>query len=236
MITFAICDDDIQYMEHVPDIIIDEYKKETSLDEECRCILFQSGKELVEKAREENIDVFFVDIECGEMLGFDIARELLKDRKDLGIVYITNHDHYVYNAFVCRPLGFIRKNAIDADIKIAMMNIVEYLEDKKRKITFESKNDSLSLYVSEIVVVEVFLHRLQITTIDRILEFNGTLSKYETLLESYGFIKISRSIWVNKKYITKVEGDQIYLCNRIIYTISRRKVKEVKRNLFGIGG
>lgn len=231
MVRFAICDDDIQYIKRITQVIESAYEELKTLDEACECILYSSGDALIKNFIRDEIDIFFLDIECGELSGFDIAKELLQRKKDLGIVYITNYPHYISSAFVCRPLGFIRKSAIEDDIKMPMINIIEFLEDKKQKVVFEGNKGNLTIYVTDILAVEAFEHELKITLIERVAECKGPLSKYEKLLEKYGFIKISRSILVNKKYITRIDANQIRLYDKIEYTISRRRVKEVKRSL-----
>ena len=227
MIRFGICDDDREYAYSIKDIICQAFNKFKTFDDDAECIYYNSGKELLEKFEQDNIDIFFMDIECGEDSGFDIARELVKRTKDLGIVYITNHKHYISNAFVCRPLGFICKSNVQDDIIMPMMNIVEFLEDKKKTITFKDIKSDIQLKISDIIIVEVFNHKIQITLKDKIVECQGQLSKYEPSLMKYGFIKISRGILVNIEHITDIKGSEIYLNNDIKYEISRRRVNEV---------
>lgn len=231
MIKIAICDDDVQYMKGIAQVIHTAYERKTTLEEDCECILYESGDELIDNFIDDEIDVFFLDIECGIKTGFEIARELQKRKQDLGIVYISNYQHYVSDAFVCRPLGFVRKNFIEEDIKMPMINIIEFLEERKRKIIFEGNKGDLELYVRDIIVVEVFNHELQITLTDRVIQCKGQLSKYEEILLKYGFIKISRAIMVNKKFITHIKGSRIYLYDKIKYDISRRRVLEVRKAL-----
>lgn len=228
MVRIGICDDDIQYMNSITQIVCSAYENISTLDEKCECVLYSSGKELIDNFVKDKIDIFILDIECGEMSGFNIAKELLKRKRDIGIVYITNYPHYVYDAYVCRPLGFIRKNSIKDDIKMPMINIIEYLEERRQIIVFEDNKGSLVLNVADVAVVEAFDHKLNITLIDRELESVGPLSKYEKILGKSGFIRISRSILVNKKFITKIESEQIWVCDKKVYTISRRRVKEVR--------
>lgn len=233
MVRFAVCDDDARYLRSITQIICDSYEASKTIDEDCECILYNSGEELIDHFIEDEIDIFFLDIECGDMSGFDIAKELLKRKKNLEIVYVTNHQHYIYDAFVCRPLGFIRKGCIEEDIKMPMVNIVDFLKEKKRTIVFEGNKGALKLYISDIVAVEVFDHELRVVLQDRKFDCKGSLSTYEKLLEKNGFMKISRAILVNKKYITRIAADQVCLCENIEYTISRRRIHKVRENWKG---
>ncbi len=129
MIRFGICDDNYRYMQRAGEIICAKFDELKTFDEECTCIFYSSGKELFECFEKDKIDIYFLDIECGEENGFEIARKLKKLNKNAALVYITNYRHYIVDAFICRPLGFICKDTIDHDICIAMTNIVEYWEE-----------------------------------------------------------------------------------------------------------
>ncbi len=229
MVRFAICDDDAAYMKKIVKIIKETYEKMSGADEPCECILYNSGKELIDNFIEDKIDIFFLDIECGDDLGFDIAKELQKQRKDPGIVYITNHENYMAKAFVCRPLGFICKKTVKEGIEMPMLNILEYLGERRQKLTFEDRKGEFTLFVSDIIVVEIFGRDVQITLMDKKIECLGPLQKYEEGLIKYGFIQIARGIFVNKKYISKIKGNEIYLAEKIRYNISRRRMLEVER-------
>ncbi|MBR6696683.1 MAG: response regulator transcription factor [Lachnospiraceae bacterium] len=229
MVRFAICDDDAAYMKQIVKIIKDTYESMSDFNEPCECILYNSGEELIKNFIEDKIDIFFLDIECGQDLGFDIAKELQKQKKDLGIVYITNHENYMASAFVCRPLGFICKKAAKEGIKMPMLNILEYLNERRQRLSFTDKNSEFSLLVSDIIVVEIFGRDLLITLIDKQIECLGPLQKYEEGLIKYGFIQIARGIFVNKKYISKIKGNEIYLAGKIRYNISRRRMLEVEK-------
>lgn len=227
MIRFGICDDDREYMNSITGIICDVFEKMNTFNEPGECRLYDSGEALIEKFIEDEIDIFFLDIECGAVSGFDIARGLLRRRRDLGIVYITNYRHYMSKAFVCRPLGFISKSDIEEDIIPVMRSIMEFLEDKKRSITIETSKGLQQLYVRDIMAVEVFNHKLQIVLEDKMFEQKGQLSRYESQLFECGFIKIARGILVNRKSIDKINGNELQLVNGMKYTISRRRMNEV---------
>lgn len=49
-------------------------------------IIYSSGEELFKEDSEDKIDVYFIDIECGNMNGFDIAKRIVSKKKNAGIV------------------------------------------------------------------------------------------------------------------------------------------------------
>lgn len=59
-----------------------------------------------------------------------VAKIITRMNRNAGIVYITNYEEYAIKAFVCRPLGFIRKKHDAEDIKVTMDKIISYMNDK----------------------------------------------------------------------------------------------------------
>lgn len=225
MVRFGICDDDYEYMEKLVEIIREKYHEMTSSDEECEFRLFAESKDALLGLRTERIDIMFIDIEYGNVSGFDIAKRMVSIRRELGIVYITNHEHYVTEAFVARPLGFIRKQCIERDIRMPMCNIIEYLEDTRVHITIGQGAGKRNIYLRDIVSFEVFDHQIKITRVDDVVVFRGQLNKYENVLIKYGLIKISRWVIINKKYIQSIDGDTITMITGDSFVVSRRKYK-----------
>ena len=72
-------------------------------------------------------------------------------------------------------------------------------------------------------------HELKITLKDGEKILNGSLHTYEEKLEEYGFIKISRSVMLNPRYIKNISGDEAVMINGSIYKISRSRRKNVRR-------
>ncbi|MDO5402222.1 MAG: LytTR family DNA-binding domain-containing protein [Eubacteriales bacterium] len=234
MVRFGICDDDKEYMEVAVKKLREGFCMYCMADEDCECITYETGQKLVENMDKDNIDIFFLDIECGEDSGFDIAKEIKKHRKNPGIVYMTNYSNYITQAFVCRPLGFISKQSIDSDIEQPMQNIREYLDELRCVITFYANKTEKHVRAAELVSVEVRNHEVVVNLLENgEFRFRGQLSAYEKKLLDFGFVKIDRGILINKKYITKIEKNKVYLGNELCYEVSRRRMGLVRNIITG---
>lgn len=233
MIKIAICDDDVQYINSIKQIIEDTFNRLNPYDEKCECITYESGNKLIEKFVLDEVDIFFLDIECGNMSGFDIARGINNKRSNSGIVYITKHANYVSDAFVCRPLGFIRKEFIEKDIIAPMYNVFDYLKDRYLMIQLQKDRNKISVPIDNIMAMRVFKHKLQVFFSEKlnylIEEYSGQLAAYEETLLNNSFIKISRESLVNLKYVKNICGDEVVLMNDNRLVISRRRLDETNR-------
>lgn len=233
MIRFGICDDNYRYMQRAGEIICAKFDELKTFDEECTCIFYRSGKELFENFEQDKIDIYFLDIECGEENGFDIARGLKKLNKNTAVVYITNYRHYIVDAFICRPLGFICKDTIDHDLCITMTNIIEYWEEKKSIIIFNIGKNKYTIEAYNIISVKACNHRVILNlTDDKEVSIQGPLSGYEKKFKERGFIQISRGVLINKKFVSDVSHGKVTLSTGKIFTVSRRRIKEVQESCY----
>jgi len=96
---------------------------ESQYDELFNCVYYDHYENFMESLRNkecDKADIYFLDIEFGEVYGMDVAKIITRMNRNAGIVYITNYEEYAIKAFVCRPLGFIRKKHDAEDIKVTM--------------------------------------------------------------------------------------------------------------------
>ena len=110
------------------------------------------------------------------------------------------------------------------NFKLKELQVIGVLNDK-----IPGKDRKYELAADEIVVFEVYDHELKITLKDGEKILSGSLHTYEEKLEEYGFIKISRSVMLNPRYIKNISGDEAVMINGSICKISRSRRKNVRR-------
>lgn len=130
MTRFTICDDEPEHGRLIGKYIKTEYAKHVPETDIAEVVIYQSPQEMLDEAIEDT-DIFILDIECGNVSGLDIAREIRRLKKNAGIVFCTSHSNYVYQVFGLTPIDFIRKNNIEKDIVQTMYNIMDFLKEKK---------------------------------------------------------------------------------------------------------
>ncbi len=230
MIRIAVCDDDPENLEYMRGKIAEAFKKRMAA-EEIETVLFNSGTDIVNAQVVGQTDIVFMDIELGENeLGFDVARKLVRQKRNLAIVYMSNHDYYISKSFVCRPLGFVRKHHAAEDLEVVMEEAYQYLQEESRKICFFNNSKPLELPANEIRIVEVFNHDLRIEfESGKELVIRDQLNKHLTELEENGFVLVRRGIAVNVRCIEKIDGAIMFTTSGKTYQVGRDKMNEVKR-------
>lgn len=226
MIKFAICDDDKEFSDAFRIELLEEFNKRYT-DEETKVVYYQTAQECLSRINEDSIDVYFIDIEYGEVLGHDVARVLDKTRPNIGIVYITNHEYYVYSSFVCRPLGFIRKKSSAHDLKMTLDSVSEYLKKQNKVFTFRDGRKEININGNEIVSLGVSDHYLEIEMLEKSIVLRDKLERLEKELCNNGFVRISRSCIVNMKYIESINDTDVNMSNGSVLHSSEKKKSQV---------
>lgn len=224
MIKFAICDDDEKFAHRFGAILIKEYNKNPLTGEDASYVYYADESEVMDNYRKDDIDIFVLDIEYGDVLGLDVARKLANRIENVGIVYITNHDQYVNQSFVCRPLGFIRKQYMESDLLPALLSMTEFLAKSKYQYVFHNGNEELKLPLSRVVRIEVFGHNMEVVTFNRTFNVRDNISRIEQDIVRRGFVKISRSCLVNLKHIETIDDCKITMTdNEAVHMSKERK-------------
>ena len=134
---------------------------------------------------------------------------------------------YIYEAFVCRPLGFIRKDKIDVDLPRALKSINEFLGNTADTIDFTYNGKKISINIMDIMYIEVYGHYVYIKCVSQGIEVRENLVTLEKKIKDYNFVRINRNIIVNLKYVEKIEDKKCCLKDSKALDVSCRNYKNV---------
>ena len=223
---FVICDDDRLYASQ----FIEQLKVlESQYDELFNCVYYDHYENFMESLRNkecDKADIYFLDIEFGE----DVAKIITRMNRNAGIVYITNYEEYAIKAFVCRPLGFIRKKHDAEDIKVTMDKIISYMNDKNVLYTFKNNRNTLVLNLSTVLYIEMSNHDMNIYMTDDCRVVRDKISRVEKELAAKGFVKINRSSLVNMEHIVNIKDDEVIIDNGTKLYITGNKQEMIIRD------
>ena len=206
---------------------------ESQYDELFNCVYYDHYENFMESLRNkecDKADIYFLDIEFGEVYGMDVAKIITRMNRNAGIVYITNYEEYAIKAFVCRPLGFIRKKHDTEDIKVTMDKIISYMNDKNVLYTFKNNRNTLVLNLSTVLYIEMSNHDMNIYMTDDCRVVRDKISRVEKELAAKGFVKINRSSLVNMEHIVNIKDDEVIIDNGTKLYITGNKQEMIIRD------
>jgi two-component system LytT family response regulator len=193
-------------------------------------------------------DLLFLDIEMGELSGFDLLK-LLNGKQTFELIFVTAYDNYGIQAvkacaidYLLKPINILElSNAVDQAIKQIgpkrenerLKELVANIDrkDDEQKIAVPLADKIEFIAVSKIVRLEAegnYTHFY----LDGQKHFLvcKTLKEYQELLESHQFIRSHQSHLINYRKIAayiKTDGGYIAMEDGSRVPISRQKREEV---------
>lgn len=84
---------------------------------------FSKGSAAIEYAKENPIDIAFLDIEIHQMNGIELATELKKINPKLYVIFCTGYESYALDAFKIHANGYLTKPIYAEDVQEQIDNI-----------------------------------------------------------------------------------------------------------------
>lgn len=218
MYHIAICDDETRILEELKE------KMESitiRLKIEATFYITDNPKDFIAYWEKNSVDFLFLDIDMPEISGMDLAKQLpLQEQKTL-LVFVTNQDALVYEAFQFHPFAFIRKSYFDIEIENVVKGLVEAKEKEKESYIFRNGNEFVRIPFGEMIYFEAEANYVKLVTTTREYHYRDTLTNLTEALEVKGFLRIHKGFLVNQQYIYTVRINEVELLNHELLPIGR---------------
>ncbi len=226
MIKVAICEDEKVHQE----LLIEYLQKlfnELSIDYDL-CI-FNSGEQLLENYPED-MDIFLLDIQMGELSGMDIARKIRDiDSNTVEIIFTTSLIEYIQEGYEVRAYRYLLKPIEFHDIKNHITACIEEIHNRRDKyLVISNKYENYKIKIENITYIEVQNKDITIHTLDNDYEIKMSMNKIEKELKKYNFIRCHKSFLININFVENVKQYVAILEDGQEIPISRYKFKEFK--------
>ena len=227
MLFFAVCDDEPVSARSIAARLRSELSAQNL---EYKLELFTSSKALAEKlVQGVHFDVLLADIDMPELDGIRLGTLYRADLQDTLLVYISNREDLVFEAFQAKPFRFIRKKHLEK-LPAAIRDVLEELQEKeKRKIAFPcGLNSTVLLRPERISYVEAVKKKQWIHCDTQIYEISSSFLKVMEQLGAYGFVQTHKSFFVNSRFIHSIGKTELRLDDGTVIPISRSYYKQVQ--------
>lgn len=228
----AICDDNIEFLKQIDEIVTRTYKE---LQLEIEIFRFQNGRGLLVEMEkgEMEIDLLLLDIDMPEISGLEVAKIVREMGKESILVFISSYENYVFDTFEYNPFRFIRKGRLQQELPIALRAAEgAYQKIKKRYVVLRCDEGELRVEETEIMYFETVRRQIRICLVDgRVLHIWKTMKELQKELSPERFCKIHSGCVVNLKYVSGYAGCEITLDNGERLTASRAGIKTFKEEL-----
>ena len=218
-----------QLSELLPDAIIEEG---------------ESGAAALQMAGEKKFDIFFLDINLGDINGTVLIHALKNMQPDMKIVFVTAYSEYAVKAFELEVEDYVMKpydkKRLEKVLKKCCPEQNELKEKQLcRRIAITSNGRTVFEDIENIVYIETYNRGCLIHTLENEYYEGKTIGEYEKRLEAARFFRIHKSYlinldkirevfpWGNNSFALKMENYE-----KNILPIGREKTK-ILRQLLG---
>ncbi len=186
----------------------------------------------------ETIDILILDIDMPKVSGLELAEELRVQNMNLIIIFLTNHDEFVFKAIEFQPFRYIRKIKMNIEMPLAIQAAVKIIQMQQDKyISLHTDDGDIQVTLSEIIYFEADKRKTDVHLSNgKILSVYKNITELFKMLVNDKFIMIHRCCGVNIDFIKVLKKDILVLQNSEMLLVSRRKIKEVKQQIMKLWG
>lgn len=207
-----------------------------------------SAVEALKLIKELNPDLLFLDIEMGEVSGFDLLK-LLNGQQKFEVIFVTAFDKYGIQAVKACAIDYLLKPINILELSNAVEKAVMQINPKKENERLKELVANLDRGDDEQRIAIPLSDKIEFLAISKIirLEAEGnythiyldnkkqylvckTLKEYQDLLENHNFIRTHQSHLINFRKISayvKTDGGYVAMEDGSQVPISRQKKDEV---------
>jgi DNA-binding LytR/AlgR family response regulator len=185
---------------------------------------FSTTNNLIKNIASIRPHVLFLDIHLGEKSGFDIARELYQKRCNTKIVFVSAFDKYAIQAFEYNIIDYLLKPVSNERLRKCIQKIEASFSSENKSpqphashsvtsntplLRFNTQNGFILVDPSEIVYMEADHVYTKIVMTHQTSHYVAqNLGKILPLIDRVNFLRISRSVVINVKYLREVNRTQ----------------------------
>ena len=180
-------------------------------------------------------DIYIIDIELGEISGFDVARAVHQKYPDSLLVACTTHNELVYDAYDYDFFFFIRKQFLESDIERLFRKYSIYLQFARKTYSIKTKDEIIAIPYKDIVYFEVVGNSLYIHTTGK-NGMNETYNERKSMrlllkeVPSDRFVQINKNFCINLQFIQKFKESKVILNydEGLGFNIPKRNMRRVR--------
>jgi two-component system LytT family response regulator len=181
------------------------------------------GKTAVSKIQTLKPDIVFLDIEIPEMNGFDVIEEVGVDNMPI-VIFVTAYDRYTLKAFEVHALDYLLKPFEEGRLTAALSRAKRELDFRKsyqrsqltglmdsmaerrglKRFPIKSGGRTVFIHLDEIDYLEAAGNYVRLHTGGTEYLTRDTMSSFESKLSESDFVRIHRSVIVNRKRIKEL--------------------------------
>ena len=214
----AVCEDD-----NIVAAYLEDYLSSLSV-QNIEYEIFTSGNDLIHYMEQEktSFNIFFMDIEMPGRNGIETSAYIREHDKNALIIFITDHQDYVYQVFEVLPFRFLIKPVQREQLNTVLKDAILQINTAKKLFFFRIGKQQFQVAYDEILYFEGNLRKVRLVSTVGEWDFYGKISKVFSDLDVNLFLQSHSSFLVNMEYIRCITETEITLTNGMTIPISKK--------------
>lgn len=213
MLRIALCDDSdhaiCQYTN-----LINSIAEKHQLQIELSC--FSNGEALLFQYCDapQDVDIIYLDILMDKANGMEIARSLRGCGCTAQIIFLTDYEEYVFEAFEVKAIHYLlKKDTGPAKFEKVFLEAVQLVSKRAQELfSFEFNGTVGVIPISEIAYFEIWKRRVTVHYgKSQKADFYGSMEQLEKKLSEKNFVRTHRSFLVHLPYIAMFHSKSLLL-------------------------
>lgn len=202
------------------------------------------GTEAISFLRRTAVDLIFLDIEMGDVSGFDLARHIQSVYPKVMLVFLTGHVDFALNGYEFQPLDFLIKPVNPLRLERVILQAEEQLGKRTPKtpavrVGLQVNGGLEIIQVDSILYIEKQGRKVYLVPAksSRYQSYD-TMQKLQGIFELYGFFRCHQSFLVRLDAMQGVYLDETRKCHKILLfgteeqiPLSRGKYPELRERV-----
>lgn len=225
----ALCDDQRQEL----DVLLNLLERwQESRHTVLRYKAFDSADVLLDAARKEHFDLYFLDVLMPGLTGMDAAREIREFDAAAHIVFLTSSPGFAYESYGVKALDYLLKPVQENTLFTLLDRILMAEHQPEEGMTIKCGATLTRILYSQLVYVEVNSKHLYFHMADgRVKEVYGTLRQIgPQLLERPEFMQIHRSYIMNMLQVEELSPTGVRTFSGENLPISRLLYAQIQKD------
>ncbi len=234
MFRIAICDDNKAHRREISDVVstvlFDIEELEIFVD------LFADGSQLLELIDSNlfDYDLLLLDIMMPMVNGFEVARAIRESHLPTEIIFITEHEEYVFEGYSFRAFSYLVKPVTVEKVSRELKRFINERKSDSKSFLLLSGNGITQLFdVRRIEYIESIKRKVNVMTDRGGYEFYAKLDDLEQQV-SPNLFRTHQSYMVNLRKTAEIRKTSLTLCSGAVIPISKKYAAEFVQAIYEI--
>ena len=230
MINIAIVDDNrVDLNEEVQ--ITEEYFRKKGLL--CRVEPFEDPDWMIRGLKEEQYDIYIMDIRMEKMDGIEAAKRIRAEYPEPIIIFATNYQEYAIEAYEVNTWRYIQKRKLKEKLTEAYDALLPRLLEQENEVyVIEKKSNVEKIFYDDIYYMEKDERYTVIHCRNgQKKRVRKAISEVYEELATEEFIRLSKGFIVNLRHVMSMQDHCILLRNGETVVVGASKLTEVRKRI-----